>query len=115
MISILVAIGLGLLTLAFVLYPLYQRRPSSQQAATTENGAVPPTEGEQAARAALHEVELDYQLGNIADTDYDTLRQRYMRRALTALKSRHEREEELDDVIEAKLRKLKEGDEDVRE
>src|SRR5437868_14663074 len=112
MISILVAIGQGLLTLAFVLYPLYQRRPSSQQAVTTENGAVLPTEREQAARAALHEVELDYQLGNIADTDYDTLRERYMRRALTALKSRYEREQELDEVIEEELRRLKESDGD---
>jgi len=115
MISILVAIGLGLLTLAFVLYPLYQGRPSSEQATTTENGAVPPSEREQAARAALHEVELDYQLGNIADTDYDMLRERYMRRALTALKSRYEHEQELDEVIEEQLRKLKESDGDVRE
>ena len=115
MVSILVAIGLGLLTLAFVLYPLYQRRPSSGQAATTENGAVLPSEREQAARAALHEVELDYQLGNIADTDYDMLRERYMRRALTALQSRYEREQELDEVIEEELRKLKESHRDVRE
>ncbi len=115
MVSILVAIGLGLLTLAFVLYPLYQRRPSSGQEATTENGAVLPSEREQAARAALHEVELDYQLGNIADTDYDMLRERYMHRALTALKSRYEREQELDEVIEEELRKLKESDRDVRE
>jgi hypothetical protein len=102
MISILVAVGLGLCTLAFVLYPLYHRTPSSEQAS--------PTEREQAARAALHEVELDYQLGNIADTDYGTLRERYMRRALTALKSRYEREQELDEVIEAELRKMKEQD-----
>jgi hypothetical protein len=115
MISILVAIGLGLLTLAFVLYPLYQGRPSSEQAATEENGAVLPTEREQVARAALHEVELDYQLGNIADIDYDMLRERYMRRALTALKSHYEHEQELDEIIEEQLRKLKESDRDVRE
>src|SRR5436309_4660242 len=115
MISILVAIGLGLCTLAFVLYPLYQRAPSSRQTETTENGAVLPTEREQAARAALHEVELDYQLGNIAATDYDMLRERYMGRALTALKSHYEREQELDEVIEEQLRKLKESNRDVRE
>src|SRR5690348_8490738 len=110
MISILVAVGLGLCTLAFVLYPLYHRTPSSEQASTAENGLASPTEREQAARAALHEVELDYQLGNIADADYGTLRERYMRRALTALKSRYEREQELDEVIEAELRKMKEQD-----
>jgi hypothetical protein len=115
MISILVAIGLGLLILAFVLYPLYHRAPSSEQASTAENGSVQPTEREQAARAALHEVELDYQLGNIAHADYDTLRERYMRRALAALKSRYEREQELDEVIELELRKLKEHGGDVVE
>src|SRR5690348_742270 len=115
MISILVAVGLGLCILAFVLYPLYHRTPSGEPASTAENGLASPTEREQAARAALHEVELDYQLGNIADTDYDTLRERYMRRALTALKSRYEREQELDEVIEEELKKLKESDSNVRE
>lgn len=115
MISILVAIGLGLLTLAFVLYPLYQRIPSSGRASTAEDESVLPTEREQAARAALHEVELDYQLGNISDMDYATLRERYMRRALTALKSRYEHEQELDEVIEAELRRLKEQDGNVVE
>src|SRR5438105_3223916 len=110
MISILVAIGLGLCTLAFVLYPLYHRTSASGQASTAEDTLVQPTEREQAARAALHEVELDYQLGNIADTDYGTLRERYMRRALAALKSRYEREQELDEVIEEELRRLKESD-----
>ena len=86
----------------------------SGQASTAEDGLVQPTEREQAARAALHEVELDYQLGNIADADYGALRERYMRRALAALKSRYEREQELDEVIEEELRRLKESDGNAR-
>ncbi len=66
------------------------------------------TERELAARSALHEVELDYQLGNIAEDDYRTLRERYMRRALRELKARYDREQELDEVIEEQLRQLKE-------
>jgi hypothetical protein len=112
MISILIAIGLGLLTLAFVLYPLYHRTPPSEQVSTaskvSEDSSVLPSEREQAARAALHEVELDYQLGNISNADYGTLRERYMRRALSALKTRYEHEQELDEAIEEELKKLKE-------
>jgi hypothetical protein len=74
-----------------------------------------PSEREQEARTGLHEVELDYQLGNISETDYGTLRERYMRRALVELKSRYEREQELDEVIEGELRKLKEQDRDTAE
>lgn len=110
--AIILAIVLGLLALAFVLYPLY-RRPSvtAEQPGHT---AVPssPSESEQNARTALQEVELDYQLGNIAQQDYQSLRERYMRRALVALKSRYEREQEIDQEIEEQLRKLKEQGED---
>ena len=69
------------------------------------------TERERAARAALHEVELDYQLGNITEADYRALRERYMRRALSELKSRYDREQQLDEVIEEQLRRMKEENE----
>jgi hypothetical protein len=65
-------------------------------------------EQEQSARTALQEVEFDYQLGNIEEPDYQELRERYMRRALLALKSRYEHEQEIDDEIEEQLRRLKE-------
>ena len=71
------------------------------------------SEGEQAARTALYEIELDYQLGNISESDYRKLRERYLQRALVALKSRYDREQELDDVIEVQLRKMKEHDDSV--
>jgi hypothetical protein len=71
------------------------------------------SEVEQAARTALHEIELDYQLGNISESDYRTLRERYLQRALVALKSRYDREQELDDVIEVQLQKMKEHNDSV--
>ena len=132
---ILIAIVLGILALAFVLYPLYKRTPAPKGGVGQgDQGEVLPlswankrtnpvdshesqaestlTDREQAARTALQEIELDYQLGNIAESDYRTLRERYVRRALVALKSRYDREQELDEMIETKLQKLKEHDGD---
>jgi hypothetical protein len=137
--SIIVAILLGALALAFVLYPLYHSviwrwsgSPKcsgeggrvgwsgplwSPGSTHTESAQVPilasqpliqQTDREQTARAALQEVEFDYQLGNLDEDDYRTLRERYMRRALTALKFRHDHEQAIDDAIEEQLRKLRE-------
>lgn len=107
--SIVVAIALGLLSLAFVLYPLLRRTSSEVPVTVTlaEKNAA-PQEQEQTARTALQEVELDYQLGNISDNDYSALRERYMRRALVAMKSRYESEQEIDEEIEEQLRKMRE-------
>lgn len=90
--ALLVASGLVLLALAYVLYPLYRGRlaktvPASSLSA--ENVQSSTSDSEQAARLSLQEVELDYQLGNIAEADYRTLRERYLRRALVAMKSRY--------------------------
>jgi hypothetical protein len=110
-ISIMISLALGILALVFVLYPLFRSGPVE---APRTDLPLPPVEGsstqerEQAARSALQEVELDFQLGNIAETDYRSLRERYMRRALVSLKSRFEHEQALDDEIEEQLRKMKE-------
>ncbi len=117
--AIAIAIVLAFLSLAFVLYPLY-RRPSNhtpdQAAQKTRSSAgdievQTLEESEQTARDAIQEVELDYQLGNIEEKDYRSLRERYMQRAMIALKSRYEHEQEIDAEIEAQLRKLKESHE----
>ena len=108
---IIVATLLGTFALAFVLYPLYRRTPlKTLQAApvTTAVSSQADAGREQTARAALQEVELDYQLGNLAETDYHSLRTRYMRRAVLAMKSRREREQEVDEMIEEQVRRMKE-------
>jgi hypothetical protein len=138
---LLIAVVLGVFALAFVLYPFYRRAPtnSAQQSEIAlfpwignegEGGkgggggrelvnghrkeqAAPLSESEHAARSALHEIELDYQLGNISESDYRTLRERYLQRALVALKSRYDREQALDDEIETQLQKMKEDDDSV--
>ncbi len=116
---ILVAIVLGIFLLAFVLYPLFRRSSVDVQMASDQLAVEPaegiPTGREQSARNALQEIELDYQLGNISESDYNLLRERYMRRALVALKSRYDHEQELDAVIEEKLRQKKESGSDAAE
>ena len=124
LLPIFIALALGLLALAFVLYPLYRRPPAVKGEEQTERRQplslplvseqedIARTGREQAARAALQEIELDYQLGNIVEGDYRTLRERYVRRALVALKSRYDREQELDEVIEMQLREMREHDGD---
>jgi hypothetical protein len=121
--AIVFAIVLGLLALAFVLYPIYRRKREELPVETCEAGSqaadaaseekapmsISLVEKEQNARSALQEVELDYQLGNIAEPEYQELRERYMQRALVALKSRYEREQEIDAEIEEQLRRMKES------
>jgi hypothetical protein len=109
LLSVLVAGLLGVLTLALVLYPLYRHAPVevAQQRASVGIETT-QAEVEQTARIALKEVELDYQLGNLAESDYHKLRERYTRRAFAAMKSRQQSEEAIDALIEERLRLLKE-------
>jgi cytochrome c-type biogenesis protein CcmH/NrfG len=102
-IQLAIAAILGLLALAYVLYPLY-RWPTEQKVAS---GSSNLSDREQNARQALREVEFDFQLGNLNEKDYRSMRTRYMNRALAEMKSRHAREQEIDEEIENELRKLK--------
>ena len=110
--TLIVAILLGGFALAYVLYPVYSRTSSGIMRTSRLNVAADSqADREQNARLALQEVELDYQLGNLGDADYRSMRSRYLRRAALAMKSRQEREQELDAMIEERLRLLKEQNE----
>ncbi|GHO43703.1 hypothetical protein [Ktedonospora formicarum] len=113
--AISIAIILALLALAFVAYPLLKGVPALQTESAPDSVQKPElkpdastTEQEVAAKTALQEVELDYQLGNIDEPDYQTMRERYMRRALVALKARHDEEQAIDERIEEQLRTMRE-------
>lgn len=122
--AIVIALILGLLALAFVLYPLLRRseaKNSADQVAPAqvelrEQERATTTEGQEtAAKTALQEVELDYQLGNIDEPDYRSMRERYMRRALVALKARYDQEQALDEMIEEQLRSMREQNEEDKD
>ena len=107
------AVILGLIALAFVVSPLFRHLQTGEQdviitIASHEDDVVSsPEESEQAARVALQDVELDYQLGNIEEPDYLALREQHMRRALVAFKSRSEHEQKIDEEIEEQVRRMK--------
>jgi hypothetical protein len=109
------AIVLGLMALIFVLFPLFRHLQGGEQNILmvinpNEDDIVSSgEESEQVARVALQDVELDYQLGNIEEPDYRTLREQHMRDALIAFKSRSERVQKIDQEIETQVRRLKDN------
>ena len=103
---LLIAVLLGLSGLVVVIYPLLGLdRETSDAFPGAPIAEV--AERERSARDALREVEFDHRLGNLDDADYQTLRTRYERRALAALKIRYQREQELDALIEQQLDALR--------
>lgn len=105
--SIDIAVAAGVLALpilAFVCYPLYRRSAGPSEAGDTSELSA----REQGTRQALREVEFDFQLGNLDERDYRSMRARSMQRALTEMQARHERAQKLDEQIEAELRLLRE-------
>jgi hypothetical protein len=105
---LLLAALMGACALLIVMAPLYAARAPGAGAEPGPAAAL--AEREVAARAALQDLDLDHQLGNLADDDYRSLRERYLRRALAALKGRYDRERALDEAIEAQVRALRAPD-----
>lgn len=110
---LLIAALLALSAALIVLYPLLGliREPAAQMAAPAGQApAADAAERERQARQALREVEFDYTLGNLETGDYEELRERYENRALAALKTRYQREQELDAQIERRLDALRQSE-----
>ncbi len=103
---LLIAALLGLSAALIVLFPLLGlERAATETAAPAQ--LTDAAERERLARQALREVEFDYTLGNLETGDYEELRDRYESRALAALKTRYQREQELDALIEQRLDALR--------
>ena len=120
MAAIGLAVVLGLVALIFVLSPLLRHLQAGEQDVImginpNEDDVVSsPEESEQAARVALQDVELDYQLGNIEEPDYLALREQHMRHALVAFKSRSEHKQKIDQEIEAQVRRMRDNYEQAK-
>jgi hypothetical protein len=106
MMPLVIAALLGLSALMIVLYPLLGL---DRQTDAGEEPASEVAEREQSAKLALRDVDFDYRLGNLDPHDYEALRTRYERRALAAIKTRYEREQALDALIDEQLAALRSG------
>ena len=92
MTPLLVGLGLALLGLAFVLYPLLTAtvapRPSAAARARALRAAERDTASAQgSAIDALREVEFDRATGKLSDIDYEALKATYTREALAELRA----------------------------
>ena len=106
MMPILFAILLGLTAVVIVIYPLLGLNISRAED-TTPAPIADAAEHERTAKQALLDVDFDYRLGNLESTDYADLRERYERRALSAMKARYDHEHELDAFIDQQLAQLR--------
>lgn len=106
MFPLLIAVLLGLSALLIVIYPLLGLDRAARNALAPE-AVSDAAERERLAKQALRDVDFDYRLGNLDENDYSSLRDRYERRALAALKTRYEREQELDAQIDQQLAVLR--------
>ncbi len=106
---VLIAVLLGLSALLIVIQPLLglNRAAPAAPAALSPEAASDAAERERLAKQALRDVDFDYRLGNLDEGDYSSLRERYERRALAALKTRYDREQELDALIDRQLAALR--------
>lgn len=104
---LLIAALLALSAALVVLYPLLGLSREAEAQAVAPGQMADAAERERLARQALREVEFDYTLGNLESDDYEALRGRYEGRALAALKTRYQREQELDAQIERQLDALR--------
>lgn len=104
---LLIAALLGLSAAIVVLYPLLglDRATGAESASDAALDATlsDEVERERSAKLALRDVNFDYRLGNLDPEDYVALRDRYERRALAAMKTRYDREQALDDLIDRQL------------
>lgn len=101
-----IAVLLGLSALLIVIYPLLGLDRTAHAPLAPE-AVSDAAERERLAKQALRDVDFDYRLGNLDEGDYASLRDRYERRALAALKTRYEREQELDVQIDRQLAALR--------
>jgi cytochrome c-type biogenesis protein CcmI len=80
--ALLLGTALAVVSLCYVLYPLYRANASNvpRASAVSRNRQSPAVD-------ALRELEFDRQTGKISDADYESLKARYTEQALVAMRA----------------------------
>lgn len=89
----------------YVLWPLF-RSPDVPPLVPEVAEDDARVDAREAALTALRDVELEYRLGNLTESDYRQLRERYYRRALAALRGRPLKDA-LDEELERQIAALR--------
>ena len=106
--ALLIGTILALVSLAFVLYPLF--RESQAKPTSPERQTSPEPSASERAIGVLREVEFDRETGKLSDSDYAALKATYTREALAALRSEEApaaQSEVGDDEVEAVILKYR--------
>lgn len=82
-----VGLVLGLISLTFVVYPLFKGRTTLEPPAEEDNEKVLELASQRdSAYAAIMELEFEHEIGSLSDDDFQDLDQRYKTKAVTILK-----------------------------
>lgn len=88
MVELLLSVGLAVLAMVFVGYPLFKPRAGGPVAETVEDAELEGLLSQrESVYATIAELDADYAMGNLSAQDYRELMERYRRRALSLLKA----------------------------
>ncbi len=103
-----VGLVLGLISLTFVVYPLFKGRTTLEPPAKEENEQVLELASQRdSAYAAIKELEFEHEIGSLSDDDFQDLDQRYKTKAVTILKELDSADQgqPAEDELEAAIRR----------
>lgn len=100
---LVVAIGVG--SIGFAMRPLWRRGPARPDLLAARDGVL--AEQRESALAAIAELDRDYRVGNLVESDYQGLRQELEARAIGLLKAEDEQARTVDAAIEEAVAHLR--------
>ena len=92
MLNLSIGLGLGLLVGAWVLAPLFSSQEVPEEKNSGADSLADLYLDKQRAYESLRDVDFDYHTGKLSESDYQNLRDRFRREAITALKKLEDRE-----------------------
>ncbi|MBI2305040.1 MAG: zinc ribbon domain-containing protein [Chloroflexi bacterium] len=104
-----IALGLGLLAIGYVAFPLFRSQAPLEAEALGEGTPYGLTSRKDSVLYALQDLEFEREVGSLSEADYRTLDQRYRARAISILKEMDENigDESLEADIERRVKSLR--------
>ena len=108
--TLIIALVLAVATFAFIVYPLFKRRPPSADSVEDEK-LQELHSNRDTTYSMLKELEFDFQAGTLTEEDYRDLEARYKRKAISVLKKIDglEKGTDIDEEVERQVRELRQS------